>query len=234
MAQPGVGASPRLHTFASSAALLDALYAGIEALSADCLQRQGYFSIILAGGNTPRALYQRLRALKTDWSRWHIYFGDERCLPAGNPERNDTMAATTWLQHVAIPREQIHGVPCGQDPARAAAAYADTLAQAPGFDLALLGLGEDGHTASLFPGDHLALTTRELAIAVHNAPKPPPLRISLSPACLSRADAVWFIVTGEGKRQALQAWMGGASLPPAAIQPIRGVDVFTDVRVPVT
>ncbi len=134
-----------------------------------------------------------------------------------------------WLDHVAIPAAQIHRVPTDDSVTTAAASYASVLQQAPGFDLVLLGLGEDGHTASLFPGDIAACNSAELAIAVTNAPKPPPQRVSMSPQCLSMAAAVWFIVTGDSKRQALQAWLAGAQLPPQTIMPRAGVDVFTDI-----
>lgn len=220
---------PRVHGYATGELLLDTLCAGVDVLARESLKQRGRFSIILAGGNTPRALYRRLCDLATDWSRWHIYFGDERCLPAGDPERNDTMAADAWLDRVAIPAGQIHRVPAGGDAVAAAAAYSAVLAQAQGFDLALLGLGEDGHTASLFPGDSRIESTAELAIGVTDAPKPPPQRVSLSAACLSSAAAVWFVVSGEAKRPALQAWLDGAPLPPQWIRPRAGVDIFTDV-----
>lgn len=220
---------PRIHRFASQAVLIDALYNRIGALAGDALAARGCFSIILAGGNTPRALYQRLRHLATDWQRWHIYFGDERCLAAGHPDRNDTMAGAAWLDHVAIPAAQVHRVPAGVDAFAAAAQYSQVLAQSPGFDLALLGLGEDGHTASLFPGDRRIETDSTPAIGITDAPKPPPQRVSISAGCLSTAAAVWFIVCGESKRPALEAWLAGAPLPPQWIRPHAGVDVFTDV-----
>jgi 6-phosphogluconolactonase len=220
---------PRIHYFGNSVLLVHALHERIAALAKLCLDQQGYFSIVLAGGTTPRQLYQQLRHLQTDWRGWHIYFGDERHLPAGDPARNDSMAATAWLDHVAIPVAQIHRIPTGDNVNRAAASYATVLQQAPGFDLALLGLGEDGHTASLFPGDTVACNSGELAVAVTTAPKPPAQRVSMSPKSLSLATAVWFIVTGEGKRQALQAWLAGAQLPPQSIAPRAGVDVFTDI-----
>jgi 6-phosphogluconolactonase len=222
---------PRIHHFASQAILVDALRARIAALAQACLEQQGYFSIILAGGSTPRALYSQLRDLSTDWRHWHIYFGDERYLPARDPDRNDTMAAAVWLDHVPIPPSHIHGVPAADNVAAAAAAYASILEQAPGFDLALLGLGEDGHTASLFPGDITACNSTELAVAITNAPKPPAERVSMSPACLSTPTAVWFMVTGDSKRQALQEWLAGAQLPPLSIKPRGGVDIFTDITV---
>jgi 6-phosphogluconolactonase len=221
---------PRIHYFANSVLLVDALCERIATLTKSCLEQQGHFSIVLAGGTTPQQLYQQLRHLSTDWRGWHIYFGDERYLPAGDPDRNDSMAATTWLDHVAIPVAQIHRIPTHDNVYSAAAAYASVLQAAPGFDLALLGLGEDGHTASLFPEDTAACNSAELAIAVTNAPKPPSQRVSMSPKCLSMAAAVWFIVTGDSKRHALQAWLAGAQLPPQTIRPRVGIDIFTDIE----
>jgi 6-phosphogluconolactonase len=224
--------SKRIHQFATSDDLVDALSSRLAALATQCLDRHGYFSIVLAGGTTPRQLYERLRYIVTDWQRWHIYFGDERCLPDGHPERNDSMAATAWLDHVAIPPTQIYRVPVCDTVHMAAAAYAAILQQAPGFDLALLGLGEDGHTASLFPGDPEACNSSELAIAVTDAPKPPPERVSMSAKCLGMAAAVWFLVTGSAKQPALEAWLTGASLPPQTINPHSGIDIFTDIILP--
>lgn len=220
---------PRIHHFATQAMLVEALCASIATLAKACLEQHGYFSIVLAGGSTPRELYLQLRHISTDWRYWHIYFSDERYLPAGDPQRNDTMAARVWLDHVPIPSAHMHAVPAAGNVTLAAAYYAAVLEQAPGFDLALLGLGEDGHTASLFPGDLTDCSSTELAIAITNAPKPPPQRVSMSPACLSKATAVWFVVTGDSKRQALQEWLAGAQLPPQTIKPQAGIDIFTDI-----
>ena len=209
--------------------LLETLVTQIAALAKSCIEQHNYFSIVLAGGTTPRELYRQLRHIPTDWQRWHIYFGDERFLPPGDPQRNDTMATGIWLDHVAIPVAQIHRVPHGDSVIAAATTYASVLQRAAGFDLALLGLGEDGHTASLFPGNQAGSESRQWAIAVTDAPKSPRQRVSMSPACLGEATAVWFIVTGASKRQALQEWLAGAPLPPRLIQPQAGIDIYTDI-----
>ncbi|MEZ5570871.1 MAG: 6-phosphogluconolactonase [Halioglobus sp.] len=223
---------PRIHRFTSQALLIEALYSRIGALAKRCCAERGRFSVVLAGGTTPQLLYQQLRNLDTDWTCWHIYFGDERYLPEDNPERNASMAAAAWLDHVPIPPTQIHTVHYGDDVHSAARAYAHVLAQAPGIDLALLGLGEDGHTASLFPGNETALASTELAIAVTDAPKPPPQRVTMTARSLSSAAAVWFLVTGSAKLQALQNWLAGAPLPPQSICPVSGLDLFTDLALP--
>lgn len=222
---------PRLYRFVSNDILIKELCARITILASECLEKHGYFSIILAGGETPRELYRQLRHIATDWQHWHIYFGDERFLPLGDAGRNDTMASTVWLDYVAIPRAHIHGVPVSDDVNTAAAEYAAILQKAPGFDLALLGLGEDGHTASLFPGNVPRSRPAALAIAVTDAPKLPAQRVSMSPGCLSLSSAVWFIVSGSNKRKMLEAWLVGAPLPPQAIKPDAGIDIFTDLDI---
>jgi 6-phosphogluconolactonase len=221
---------PCIHRFNNSASLVADLVQRISVLAADCLADVGSFHIVLAGGSTPRQLYQQLRHINTDWSAWHIYFGDERCLPVGDVERNDTMATSSWLSHVAIPEKQIYPVPAIEDAQAAAAAYASLLDQAPRFDLVLLGLGEDGHTASLFPEHTEAATNKASAVAILDAPKPPAQRVSMSPQRLSHANAVWFVITGENKRRALEAWLTGTDLPPRQIMPRLGVDIFTDLK----
>lgn len=220
---------PRIHRFSNSTSLVAELVQRIGELAAKCIAEVGRFNIVLAGGSTPQQLYQQLRQLNTDWNSWHIYFGDERCLPAGDVERNDTMATRSWLKHVAIPQQQIYPVPAIEDALAASEAYASLLDAAPRFDLVLLGLGEDGHTASLFPGHEEAGTNNASAIGILDAPKPPAQRVSMSPQRLSHANAVWFVISGENKRRALDAWLAGAELPPRQIRPRSGVDIFTDL-----
>ncbi len=139
------------------------------------------------------------------------------------------MAATAWLDHVAIPPQQVHAIPAELGPHAAAAAYGKALAGRGDFDLVLLGLGEDGHTASLFPGhDWGATIAAPDALAVFDAPKPPPERVTLSARRLSAAQAVIFLVSGQGKALAVNAWRSGADLPAAAIAPAGGVEVLLD------
>ncbi len=192
------------------------------------IERHGRFLIVLAGGNTPRAVYRKL-CTGTDWSQWHVYFGDERCLPMGDAGRNDTMAAEAWLDQVPIPRDHVHAIPAELGATAAALAYADTLYGVGAFDLVLLGLGEDGHTASLFPGRDLGVKkSAPDVLAVFDAPKPPPQRVSLSAARLSRTRELLFLVEGESKREAVTQWRMGADMPARAIRPETGVDVLAE------
>ncbi|MEO9041527.1 MAG: 6-phosphogluconolactonase [Rhodoferax sp.] len=211
------------------AALRESASARILATAAEAIQRDGRFLIVLAGGNTPQGVYRMLRDAETDWSRWQVYFGDERCVPAIDPERNSRMAADAWLDHVQIPKSQLHVLPAELGAQAGAQAYANTLRDVGEFDLVLLGLGEDGHTASLFPNhDWGTDVTAPDTLAVVDAPKPPPQRVSLSARRLSRARAVLFMVTGEGKRDAVTRWRAGADIPARAIEPPTGVDVLIE------
>lgn len=210
-----------------------ALQAAAADLVAECareaIRARGAFHIVLAGGSTPRALYAALASLETDWHAWHVYFGDERVLPAADPERNSRMADEAWLARVPIPRAQIHPIPAEEGVDAAVRAYQALMAATGEFDLVLLGLGEDGHTASLFPGDYWGEgRSAPDVLAVREAPKPPPERVSLSAHRLSRARKVVFLVAGAGKKAALSRWQRGERIPAAAIAPAGGVDVLLD------
>jgi len=195
------------------------------------IKRRGEFLIVLAGGNTPRGVYRLLRGQDVNLRYWNVYFGDERCLPADDAERNSTMAAIEWLDQVPIPKDQVQPIPAELGASAAALAYAATLRAVGEFDLVLLGLGDDGHTASLFP-DHEwgAAPDAPTALAVFNAPKPPPERVSLSAARLSRAREVLFLVAGDAKREAVKRWRVGENIPARSIRPSAGVDVLLESK----
>jgi 6-phosphogluconolactonase len=201
----------------------------IAEAASSAIEARGVFRIVLAGGSTPRTVYRALRDLATPWSAWRVYFGDERCLPAEHADRNSRMASAAWLNDVPIPPGNVHPIPAELGPERGAAAYSRVLQEVDDFDLVLLGLGEDGHTASLFPGhDWGQAPGSPAALAVHDAPKPPRERVSLSAERLSRARQVVFVVTGAGKREAVTAWRAGEAIPAAAIAPSSSVDVLCD------
>ncbi len=176
------------------------------------LRERQTFRIVLAGGNTPIRTYEMLAGMVQDWSAWEIFWSDERCLPADHADRNSTMAHDVWLSRVAIPARQIHPIPAEHGAVRAAAEYSRLILDRQPFDLVLLGMGEDGHTASLFStnGDHVALV-----IAVHGAPKPPGERVSLNFQTLRACRMQLVLVTGADKSTAMLAWQQGAGLPIA-------------------
>jgi 6-phosphogluconolactonase len=195
----------------------------------DAIAARGAFRIVLAGGNTPRKVYEALRSAQADWRHWHVYFGDERCLPPEHDERNSRMATLAWLAYVDIPAAHIHPIPAELGAEDAAEAYAPSLDDIALFDLVLLGLGEDGHTASLFPDHNLGVAPdAPSTLAVLDAPKPPAQRVSLSARRLSEAREVMFLVTGNSKAQAVADWRAGSAIPAAAITPEGGVDVYLE------
>lgn len=217
----------RWHPQPDAAALECAVTAEILRAADLALLQRGAFHLVLSGGNTPRRIHEALRASDARWSGWHIWFGDERCLPPDDADRNSRMAAETLLDHVAIPRSQIHPIRAELGAAEAAADYMRQLSGVGEFDLVLLGLGEDGHTASLFPGNDWGVANdAPAALAVFNAPKPPPQRVSLSARRLAAAREVIFVVSGAGKQQALDAWRAGAAIPASVIAPAGGVDIY--------
>jgi len=219
----------RWQTYVTSAELEKRAVQTILHSAQQSIRQRGIFYIVLAGGTTPRRIYEALRVADADWTNWQVYFGDERCLPPAHAERNSLMAAQAWLDHVPIPRGQIHAIPAENGAEKAAASYTQAVQNIELFDLVLLGLGEDGHTASLFP-EHDWGTTRHSAgaIAVHDAPKPPPDRVSLSAHRLSAAREVMFLVTGESKRQAVEKWRNGINIPATAITPANGVEIYIE------
>ena len=217
----------RWHGMADTRALQQAAVRRILDAATRAIETRGRFDIVLSGGQTPRGVYRMLRSQAANWSAWYIYFGDERHAAREDPERNSRMAAEEWLDHVPIPTAQIHPISTELGVQRAAADYAADLRKIGDFGLVLLGLGEDGHTASLFPGHDLGITPDAPdALAVFDAPKPPPQRVSLSASRLSRSGEVMFLVEGESKRDAVARWHAGDQLPARAIQPAAAVDVL--------
>ena len=188
----------------------------ILAAAAAAIAHRGIFRLVLAGGTTPAACYRLLAQADAQWRYWHLFFGDERCLDRDDPGRNSGMVATTLSERVAIPRRQVHPIPAEQGAEAAARAYEKTIADQLPFDLVLLGLGEDGHTASLFPG-HVHPPDR-LVVPVHGAPKPPPDRVSLTGKALGDCRELMFMVTGSGKQEAVRQWQSGQACIASGIR----------------
>ncbi|NCA26836.1 MAG: 6-phosphogluconolactonase [Methylophilaceae bacterium] len=214
----------RWHNFETQDAINQTTVNRILAAAKDAIAARGAFSIVLAGGSTPKSVYALLKDAQADWSKWHVYHNDDRCLPVDHVERNSLMARTTWLNHVSIPADQIHDIPAELGNIEGAKAYAKTLAGVPAFDLVLLGLGEDGHTASLFPNQ--AVDNSADVVPVFDAPKPPADRITMSQQRLSNTREVIFLVTGAGKQEAVDNWRNGMAIPATLITPKNGVDVY--------
>ena len=187
----------------------------IEEYARLAIQQKGEFKLVLAGGTTPRQCYEILAQRPLQWDKWKLFYGDERCLPQDSPERNHQMVMATGLarevgQHYIIPAEL--------GPIKGAELYAQQIKQESPFDLVLLGMGEDGHTASLFPGQDLnPAETGQLVVPVFDAPKPPPERISLSRSALQNCLKMLVLITGESKRAAVLKWKQGVNLPVSEV-----------------
>ena len=203
---------------------------------------RGRFSVALAGGSTPKAAYALLASQDfayLDWRRIHVFWGDERCVSPDHPDSNYRMARQALLDHVSIPAENVHRLQGEIPPKLAAADYEQELyaffapkdaliPQPRTFDLVLLGMGDDGHTASLFPGSPGLQTTDHWVVAVEHNNPPPPLvtRLSLTLPAINAADQVIFLVAGAKKavrlKQVLMPESGEPSLPAQLVQPISG------------
>jgi 6-phosphogluconolactonase len=190
-------------------------------LASQAIASRGRFSVALSGGNTPRRLYEILATSpKREQIRWesiHVFWGDERCVPADDPRSNFRMARKTLLDHVPVSSNQIHPIQGNLSPAQAAAQYETELRnffgdQPPVFDLVLLGLGENAHTASLFPHtpvlDEKERWVKEVYVAEQGM-----YRVTLTVPLISQADEVVFLVSGAEKALALQNVLEGAYQP---------------------
>jgi 6-phosphogluconolactonase len=184
--------------------------------------------LVLTGGTIADKIHRTVNESPNrdavDWSRLHLWWGDERYLPKGDPERNETQASKALLDDLPLDQALIHPMGASDegsgDPEDAAAAYSEELARArsaedhgstPIFDILMLGVGPDGHVASLFP-ERPALYDERAVVAVHGSPKPPPTRISMTMGTLARAHEVWFVASGEGKAGAVQLALEGAGV----------------------
>ncbi|KVW99549.1 6-phosphogluconolactonase [Thiobacillus denitrificans] len=210
---------PEWRVLADADALVERLAAALCAEAEAAIAARGVFHLVLAGGTTPLALYRALADRRAGDARWHVWYGDERCLPADYPERNSVMLEAAWFAASSIPPENRRPIPAERGAREAAAVYGEWLEGVGDFDVALLGMGEDGHTASLFPGHGWGDAPDSAdVLAVHAAPKPPPERVSLSAARLNRSRRVWFVITGSGKRKALLCWKNGETLPASVVR----------------
>jgi 6-phosphogluconolactonase len=199
-------------------------------LADEAIRTRGRFAVALAGGSTPKRMYGLLTVAQLDWRGIHVFWGDERCVPPDHADSNYRMAAEALLNHVSIPPQNLHRIQ-GKLPAeKAASAYEDELRRTyvVRFDLILLGLGPDGHTASLFPGGPALHEATRRTAAVHHETPPPPLvdRVTLTPPAINAAANVIFLVSGGDKAEVLARVLQGPSqpdlLPAQAIRPADG------------
>ncbi|MFK3982296.1 6-phosphogluconolactonase [Micromonospora sp. NPDC050397] len=201
----------------------------------DAQSDRGEAGVVLTGGRVAGAVFLAVRDLPArdavDWSRVDVWWGDERFLPTGHPERNETQARAALLDLLPLDPSRVHAMPAtdgpdGDDPEAAAARYAETLAAvAPGtaalphFDVLMLGVGEDGHVASVFPEHPVGYETRPVS-AVRGSPKPPPTRVTLTLPAINTAEEIWLVAAGADKAKAVGMALTGAGalqLPAAGV-----------------
>jgi 6-phosphogluconolactonase len=221
--------TPRIHRLRNPAEAIDALADLAVHCIGGALAARGEARIALAGGGTPRPLHRRLaeppRVDAVDWSRVHVFWGDERCVPPDDPASNYRMARETLLDHVPLDPSAIHRI-AGELPAEeAAAAYAVQLDDAP-LDLVLLGLGGDGHTASIFPGTPVQAAS-DRAVLATRSPVAPAERVTLGLGPINGARTVAFLALGSAKARTvarvLAEWGTEApALPAARVRPASG------------
>jgi 6-phosphogluconolactonase len=232
---------PELRVFPDAPSLVKAAAEEVLRRGRQAVEKRGAFDLALAGGTTPMALYQALGSGATEaadlWSRTHLFWGDERAVPPDDPASNYGVAWKVGLHRLPVPPENVHRVRGESEDARRAAILYETELRSrfaghlwPAFDLVLLGLGADGHTASLFPGSD-ALEERERWTEVVDGGDPPRPRVTLTLPALNGATAVLFIVTGASKGEALGRLMGPAGehpLPAQRVHPRGDRLVFAD------
>jgi len=214
----------------SAEALATSVAARAVSTLAQAQTERGYATLVLTGGSILEAVFSALAVAPVpdgfDWSRVDVYWGDERFVPTGSPDRNDGPVQRLLLDPLGFDPARVHPMPTsdgpdGDDVQAAAVRYAQLLAGAvdprhrhaddvPAFDIALIGVGPDGHCCSLFPMQPGVHEERLSVIAVTDSPKPPPTRLSLTFRSLAAADQVWVIASGAGKADAVSEALGGA------------------------
>jgi 6-phosphogluconolactonase len=221
---------PRIEIYPTKDELEQAAVNRIVRIVAEAIRERGACFIALSGGETPRRVYHRLVKAPIDWHRVHLWFGDERMVSPDDPQSNYGMVEKELLSAVAIPDRNVHRIRGEEPPGEAAALYAAELATAfsgatDRFDLVLLGLGEDGHTASLFPGMDVLTGEKETVLAVR-IPNRSVWRVTLTRAAINDSRVVVFLVSGSRKapmvRRLLAATDEDAHLPAAMVHPGQG------------
>jgi 6-phosphogluconolactonase len=189
--------------------LSETLAARFEAEGRHAVAAGGRFAVALPGGSVAGAFFPALAGRAFDRARTEFFWGDERAVPPSDPESNYAAAHALWLEPARVPAERIHRMPAdAADLERAAAAYADemvrVLGQPPRLDLALLGVGPDGHVCSLFPGHPLLQEEQRWVAAIQDSPKPPPRRLTLTLPALALAGLVVVVAMGESKADVIR------------------------------
>ena len=210
-----------------SKAVADIACDRIQNAADKAIRQRGVFRLVMAGGSTPEQTYRLLSENKNDWAHWEIYFGDERCLPENHTERNNVMIKRALTDKVPIPENQVFLIPAETGAKKAAQVYGELIESKLPFDMVLLGMGEDGHTASLFPGQ--TFPQGALVVPVIDAPKAPSNRVSLSEYSINQSRQILFMITGANKNKAVKQWRNGDDLPVSRFSNHEDLEVLIDM-----
>lgn len=206
-----------LRVFQSEEDFIQSTVAFIARTAEEVLKSEESFQMILCGGNTPIGIYKQLRFIQTDWEKWHLWLGDER-VTNQREELNSQLIKESWLDFLSI-KPVLHSIPLEGTIKENISTYSQAIGDLKRFDLALLGIGEDGHTASLFPENDIGLTSDSPDVLyIENAPKLPKYRISLSANCLNRANAILFIAKGREKQKIIDEVRRNERLPCSSVR----------------
>ena len=233
---------PEIRSYPSLSELSLAAAEFIAELAEARIRERGIFTFVLSGGTTPRLLYEELAkepyASRVDWQHTHLFWGDERCVPSDSPDSNYSLALQTLISKVDVPPSNIHRIPATTSSPKAVAAEYETILREffqasaardlstsfPSFDLVLLGMGADGHTASLFPGDAALEERASWVVAVEGSSASPPVwRITLTFPVINEAKCVLFLVSASNKLKVLQEILNNphtTNYPAAHVQPL--------------
>jgi 6-phosphogluconolactonase len=205
--------------FNSSEQFIEAAVLDIANAAAVAIRDNGSFHIVLSGGETPIPVYRQLAKQNFDWSLWHVWFADEREPDPDESVLNWKMVRAAFLDTISIPAAQIHRIKTEEGVNKAAEEYNLELQEINEFDLVILGLGEDGHTASLFPGmDRNGDKKTPAAFSILQSPKLPLHRVTLSGTRLCNTKEILFLVSGTAKRNAVTAWEEKKEIPASHIK----------------
>ncbi|HEY3215308.1 MAG TPA: 6-phosphogluconolactonase [Candidatus Eisenbacteria bacterium] len=203
-----------LRIFPDAHSLARAAAEAVAAAAADAIRARGWFDLGLSGGRTPGRAYRRLAEpdLGIDWSRARLWFADERAVPPTDPDSNFRLALETLIEPARVPMANVHRMRAEQLDLAAVAAEYEVLLTGP-LDVLVLGVGEDGHTASIFPGSPLVDERQRRVAAVFDSPKPPSRRLTVTPRVIEETRQVLVLATGEDKAAAVAGALVGASDP---------------------
>lgn len=217
----------QINKYNSSYTLINSVILEISTKANLTIKKKGEFHIVLTGGETPIFIYEKLKHIQTEWTKWHFYYTDERMNCESIHFKNEYIIRNNLLKHIPINESQIHFMEELSDINDTVEFYSSFFDSAPIFDLTLIGIGEDGHVASLFPGQNLGLSLDSPSLLpVYNSPKYPSRRISFSMSRINRSLSIFIIAMGEKKSIIINKLIDGHDIPALHIKGIHNTTLF--------